>query len=147
MSIWQTLPDPADLERALENTLAEHLDMRIEAWDDSSLTASMVVDRRTHQPMGLLHGGASVALAETVGSIGSMLCVDRSRFYCVGQEINANHLRGVRSGRVTAVARPLHLGRRSHVWDIRLSDEEGRLTCVSRLTVAVVALQRDASQA
>ncbi|MDR6231385.1 1,4-dihydroxy-2-naphthoyl-CoA hydrolase [Pseudomonas sp. SORGH_AS199] len=145
MSIWQTLPDPADLERALENTLAEHLDMRIEAWDDSSLTASMVVDRRTHQPMGLLHGGASVALAETVGSIASMLCVDRSRFYCVGQEINANHLRGVRSGRVMAVARPLHLGRSSHVWDIRLSDEEGRLTCVSRLTVAVVPLQRDAS--
>ncbi|WP_133862486.1 hotdog fold thioesterase [Pseudomonas aestiva] len=145
MSIWQTLPDPADLERALENTLAEHLDMRIEAWDDSSLTASMVVDRRTHQPMGLLHGGASVALAETVGSIASMLCVDRSRFYCVGQEINANHLRGVRSGRVTAVARPLHLGRSSHVWDIRLSDEEGRVTCVSRLTVAVVPLQRDAS--
>ena len=145
MSIWQTLPDPTDLEHALENTLAEHLDMRIEAWDDSSLTASMVVDRRTHQPMGLLHGGASVALAETVGSIASMLCVDRSRFYCVGQEINANHLRGVRSGRVTAVARPLHLGRSSHVWDIRLSDEEGRLTCVSRLTVAVVPLQRDAS--
>ncbi len=145
MSIWQTLPDPEDLGRALENTLAEHLDMRIEAWDDSSLTASMVVDRRTHQPMGLLHGGASVALAETVGSIASMLCVDRSRFYCVGQEINANHLRGVRSGRVTAVARPLHLGRSSHVWDIRLSDEEGRLTCVSRLTVAVVPLQRDAS--
>ncbi|WP_031362651.1 hotdog fold thioesterase, partial [Caballeronia sordidicola] len=77
----------------------------------------------------------------------SMLCVDRSRFYCVGQEINANHLRGVRSGRVTAVARPLHLGRSSHVWDIRLSDEEGRLTCVSRLTVAVVPLQRDASPA
>ena len=145
MSIWQTLPDPEDLARALENTLAEHLDMRIESWDDSSLTASMVVDRRTHQPMGLLHGGASVALAETVGSIASMLCVDRSRFYCVGQEINANHLRGVRSGRVTAVARPLHLGRSSHVWDIRLSDEEGRLTCVSRLTVAVVPLQRDAS--
>ncbi|WP_278442030.1 hotdog fold thioesterase [Pseudomonas oryzihabitans] len=147
MSIWHTLPDPEDLGRALENTLAEHLDMRIEAWDDSSLTASMVVDRRTHQPMGLLHGGASVALAETVGSIASMLCVDRSRFYCVGQEINANHLRGVRSGRVTAVARPLHLGRSSHVWDIRLSDEEGRLTCVSRLTVAVVPLQRDASPA
>lgn len=147
MSIWQTLPDPEDLRRALENTLAEHLDMRIEAWDDSSLTASMVVDRRTHQPMGLLHGGASVALAETVGSIASMLCVDRSRFYCVGQEINANHLRGVRSGRVTAVARPLHLGRSSHVWDIRLSDQEGRLTCVSRLTVAVVPLQRDASPA
>ena len=147
MSIWQTLPDLEDLGRALENTLAEHLDMRIEAWDDSSLTASMVVDRRTHQPMGLLHGGASVALAETVGSIASMLCVDRSRFYCVGQEINANHLRGVRSGRVTAVARPLHLGRSSHVWDIRLSDEEGRLTCVSRLTVAVVPLQRDASPA
>jgi len=129
----------------LDDTLGQHLDMRIEAWDDDSLTASMVVDRRTHQPMGLLHGGASVALAETVGSIASMLCVDRARYYCVGQEINANHLRGVRSGRVTAVARPLHLGRSSHVWDIRLSDEEGRLTCVSRLTVAVVPLRRDAS--
>jgi len=145
MSIWQTPPDPEMLNRQLEGTLGQHLDMRIETWDDDSLTASMVVDSRTHQPMGLLHGGASVALAETVGSVASMLCVDRARFYCVGQEINANHLRGVRSGRVTAVARPLHLGRSSHVWDIRLSDEEGRLTCVSRLTVAVVPLQRDAS--
>lgn len=145
MSIWQTPPDPESLNRLLDDTLGQHLDMRIEAWDDDSLTASMVVDRRTHQPMGLLHGGASVALAETVGSVASMLCVDRARFYCVGQEINANHLRGVRSGRVKAVARPLHLGRSSHVWDIRLSDEEGRLTCVSRLTVAVVPLQRDAS--
>ena len=145
MSIWQTPPDPVALTRLLDDTLGQHLDMRIESWDDDSLTASMVVDRRTHQPMGLLHGGASVALAETVGSVASMLCVDRARFYCVGQEINANHLRGVRSGRVTAVARPLHLGRSSHVWDIRLSDEEGRLTCVSRLTVAVVPLQRDAS--
>ncbi|KTS97120.1 esterase [Pseudomonas oryzihabitans] len=145
MSIWHTLPDPAALTGLLDDTLGQHLDMRIEAWDDDSLTASMVVDRRTHQPMGLLHGGASVALAETVGSVASMLCVDRARYYCVGQEINANHLRGVRSGRVTAVARPLHLGRSSHVWDIRLSDDEGRLTCVSRLTVAVVPLQRDAS--
>jgi len=145
MSIWQTPPDPVALTQLLDGTLGQHLDMRIESWDDDSLTASMVVDRRTHQPMGLLHGGASVALAETVGSVASMLCVDRARFYCVGQEINANHLRGVRSGRVTAVARPLHLGRSSHVWDIRLSDEEGRLTCVSRLTVAVVPLQRDAS--
>jgi len=145
MSIWQTLPDPESLTLLLDNTLGQHLDMRIEAWDEDSLTASMVVDRRTHQPMGLLHGGASVALAETVGSIASMLCVDRARYYCVGQEINANHLRGVRSGRVTAVARPLHLGRSSHVWDIRLSDQEGRLSCVSRLTVAVVPLQRDAS--
>ncbi|MDR6236015.1 hotdog fold thioesterase [Pseudomonas oryzihabitans] len=145
MSIWQTPPDPAALTRLLDDTLGQHLDMRIEAWDDDSLTASMVVDRRTHQPMGLLHGGASVALAETVGSVASMLCVDRARYYCVGQEINANHLRSVRSGRVTAVARPLHLGRSSHVWDIRLSDDEGRLTCVSRLTVAVVPLQRDGS--
>ena len=145
MSIWQTPPDPAALTRLLDDTLGQHLDMRIEAWDDDSLTASMVVDRRTHQPMGLLHGGASVALAETVGSVASMLCVDRARYYCVGQEINANHLRSVRSGRVTAVARPLHLGRSSHVWDIRLSDEEGRLTCVSRLTVAVVPLQRNGS--
>jgi uncharacterized protein (TIGR00369 family) len=88
----------------------------------------------------LLHGGASVVLAETVGSMAAYLCVDTSKFYCVGLEINANHLRGVRSGRVTATARSVHLGRTTQVWDIRLVNDDGKVNCVSRLTMAVVPL-------
>jgi uncharacterized protein (TIGR00369 family) len=97
------------------------------------------VDERTRQPFGLLHGGASVVLAESLGSTASNLCLDTSKFYAVGQEISANHLRSARSGRVTGTARPVHLGGRSQVWDIQLQDEAGRLTCVSRLTMAVIA--------
>jgi uncharacterized protein (TIGR00369 family) len=100
----------------------------------------MVVDARTHQPYGLLHGGASVVLAETLGSTASYLCIDSSRFYCVGLDVNANHLRGLRSGRVNAVARAVHLGRTTHVWDIRLSGEDGKVSCISRLTMAIVSL-------
>jgi 1,4-dihydroxy-2-naphthoyl-CoA hydrolase len=99
---------------------------------------TMPVDDRTRQPFGLLHGGASVALAETLGSVASNYFVDTSRFYCVGQEINANHLRSVRAGRVTGTARPIHLGSRSHVWDIRIEDEAGRMTCIARLTMSVL---------
>ena len=140
MSIWLQPPDLAALNALSKNTLVELLDIRFEAFDDDSLTASMVVDPRTHQPYGLLHGGASVVLAETLGSTASYLCIDSTRFYCVGLEVNANHLRGLRSGRVLAVARPLHLGRSTQVWDIRLSGDDGKLSCVSRLTMAVVPL-------
>lgn len=103
------------------------------------LRATMPVDERTRQPYGLLHGGASALLAETLGSTAGMLCVEEGRG-CVGIEINANHLRGVRSGTVTGTARPLHVGRSTQVWEIRIEDEAGRLVCVSRLTLAVVAL-------
>ncbi len=140
MQIWQQTPDPAKLNESLKNTIGEVLDIRFESYDDESLTASMVVDPRTHQPYGLLHGGASVVLAETLGSTASYLCIDSSRFYCVGLEVNANHLRGLRSGRVTAVARAVHLGRTTHVWDIRLSGEDGKASCISRLTMAIVPL-------
>ena len=140
MSIWQRTPDPATLNASLKNTIGELLDIRFESCDEQSLTASMVVDSRTHQPYGLLHGGASVVLAETLGSTASYLCIDSSRFYCVGLEVNANHLRGLRSGRVTAVARAVHLGRTTHVWDIRLSGEDGKPSCISRLTMAIVPL-------
>ena len=140
MSLWRQQPDLAALNTQSKNTIVELLDIRFEAFDDGSLTASMVVDARTHQPYGLLHGGASVVLAETLGSMASYLCIDSSRFYCVGLEVNANHLRGLRDGRVTAVARPLHLGRTTQVWDIRLSGEDGKLSCVSRLTMAIVPL-------
>lgn len=102
------------------------------------LRATMPVDRRTHQPYGLLHGGASVLLAETLGSTAAMLCVAEGE-RCVGIEINANHLRAVRAGLVTGTARPLHLGRQTQVWEIRIEDEAARLVCVSRLTVAVLA--------
>ena len=98
----------------------------------------MPVNPRVHQPMGVLHGGASVALAETVGSVAATLCVDRDKYVCLGQEINANHLRPISAGIVTATARPFHIGKRSHVWSIEIRDEQDRLVCVSRLTMAVV---------
>lgn len=140
MSLWHIQPNLDDFNNAQKNTIGEVLDIRFEAVDDDSLTASMAVDHRTHQPYGLLHGGASVVLAETLGSMASYLCIDSSKYYCVGLEVNANHLRGVRSGRVTGVARAVHIGRTTHVWDIRLTDERGKLNCISRLTVAVVPL-------
>jgi 1,4-dihydroxy-2-naphthoyl-CoA hydrolase len=140
MSIWF---EPVTLELVQRThpgngSLADHLDIRFTEVGPDYMKASMPVDHRTQQPFGLLHGGASVALAETLGSIASTFCVDRSRFYCVGQEINANHIRSARSGRVTGTARPVHLGGRSHVWDIRIEDEQSRLICVSRLTMAVI---------
>ena len=101
------------------------------------LCATMPVDRRTHQPYGLLHGGASVLLAETLGSTAAMLCAAEGE-RCVGIEINANHLRAVRDGHVTGTARALHIGGRTQVWEIRIEDEGGRLACVSRLTLAVI---------
>ncbi|PBP98884.1 esterase [Pseudomonas congelans] len=138
MSIWRQAPDIEALMAAQKNTIGEVLDIRFEAFTDDSLTASMVVDQRTHQPFGLLHGGASVVLAESLGSMASYLVVDPSKYFCVGLEVNANHLRGVRSGRVTGVVRPVHIGRTTHVWDIRISNDEGKPSCISRLTVAVV---------
>ncbi len=107
------------------------------------LRATMPVDARTHQPYGLLHGGASVLLAETLGSTGGMLCVGEGQGV-VGIEINANHLRGVRSGTVTGTARAVHVGRSTQVWDIRIEDDAGRAVCVSRLTVAVIELPKGA---
>ena len=140
MSLWRTQPNIEQLNAIQKNTIGELLDIRFESFDDESLTASLVVDHRTHQPYGLLHGGASVVLAESVGSMAAYLCIDPSKFYCVGLEVNANHLRGVRSGRVTAVAKAVHIGRTTQVWDIRLTNDEGKASCVSRLTMAVVPL-------
>lgn len=138
MSLWRETPQIDRINAAGANTIATSLDIRFEAFTDDTLTASMVVDQRTHQPFGLLHGGASVVLAETLGSMASYLVIDTAKFFCVGLEVNANHVRGARSGRVTGVVRPVHIGRTTHVWDIRLSNDEGKLCCISRLTVAVV---------
>jgi len=146
MSLWRQTPNLDDLNAAQRNTIGELLDIRFEAFDEQSITASMAVDARTHQPYGLLHGGASVVLAESLGSTASYLCIDTQKFYCVGLEVNANHLRGLRSGRVTAVARAVHLGRTTHVWDIRLSGDDGKTSCISRLTMAIVPLGSQPSQ-
>ncbi|MBA1275146.1 hotdog fold thioesterase [Stutzerimonas azotifigens] len=140
MTLWKREPDLDQLNANQKNTIGELLDIRFERFDDESITASMAVDSRTHQPYGLLHGGASVVLAETLGSTASYLCIDPTAFYCVGIEVNANHLRALRSGRVSAVCRPVHVGRSTHVWDIRLSGDDGKPSCISRLTVAVVPL-------
>ncbi|MET0243346.1 MAG: hotdog fold thioesterase [Flavitalea sp.] len=102
------------------------------------LKARMPVDERTKQPYGLLHGGASCVLAETIGSIGSALIIDPSKFICVGLEINANHIRSATEGFVTAKASPVHIGGSTHVWDIRITDDKDRLVCISRLTVAIL---------
>ncbi|HZO21531.1 MAG TPA: hotdog fold thioesterase, partial [Steroidobacteraceae bacterium] len=115
-----------------------HIGIRVAEVGPDYVRATMPVNPQTHQPMGVLHGGASVALAETVGSLAASLCVDPQKHVCLGQEINANHIRPVSSGIVTATARPYHLGNRSQVWHIEIRDEQDRLVCVSRLTMAVV---------
>ena len=120
-----------------EGTLMQPLGIRFTELGDGFLRGTMPVDARTHQPYGLLHGGASVALAETLGSTAAGLCVEKDQGV-VGIEINANHLRGVREGIVTGTARPLHVGRSTQVWEIRIEDEAGQLVCVSRLTLAVI---------
>jgi len=122
-------------------TLADALGMELTAVTDEYLEGRMPVDGRTHQPMGLLHGGASVALAETLGSIAAMLRVDRTKQACVGLEINANHLKGVREGWVRGRATAVHIGRSTQVWEIRITHEEtGALVCLSRITMAVIDL-------
>jgi len=105
---------------------------------DNFLKAKMPVDNRTKQAYGILHGGASCVLAETIGSVGSAMIIDHSKFYCAGIEINANHIRSARDGWVTGIAIPLHLGSSTHVWDIKIIDEKEKLVCVSRLTVAII---------
>jgi 1,4-dihydroxy-2-naphthoyl-CoA hydrolase len=138
MRIWKQDTDLARLNGWSQNTLMEALGIRMTAVGDDWLQGTMPVDRRTHQPYGLLHGGASVALAETLGSTAAMLTLDAEKERAVGLDINANHMRGVLSGTVTGTARPLHIGRSTQVWEIRIEDEAGKLVCISRLTMAVV---------
>jgi 1,4-dihydroxy-2-naphthoyl-CoA hydrolase len=126
------------LNQSSRNTLSEQLGIVFTSIGEDSIEAKMPVDTRTHQPMGLLHGGASVALAETLGSVAAMLCVDPSRQYCVGLDINANHLRGVRSGLVTGITKPIHIGKKTQVWEIRITNEVNELICISRITMAVL---------
>lgn len=120
-----------------KGTMGEHLGIEWMELGDEFIKARMPVDHRTKQPYGLLHGGASVALAETLGSVGAALSVDPSRYIAVGMEINANHIRSVRDGYVIGTTRPVHRGGTTQVWEIRIEDENGKLVCISRLTVAI----------
>jgi len=120
------------------NTMAEFLAMEWVEVGNDFIKMKMPVDDRTKQPYGLLHGGASCALAETVGSIASHFVIDSDKFFCVGLDINANHIRSAREGYVTATCTPLHLGASTHVWDIKIHDEKEKLVCISRLTVAIL---------
>jgi 1,4-dihydroxy-2-naphthoyl-CoA hydrolase len=139
MSIWHNKQlSLASFDGLGKQTMGEHIGIRFSEVGDNYLKATMPVDHRTIQPYGLLHGGASVALAETLGSVGAAMVIDPAEYICVGQEINANHIRGVKSGLVTGMAMPIHLGSSSHVWEIKIYDENEKLVCISRLTVAIL---------
>ena len=138
MAIWFGNPTVEDARKGHQGLLASHLGIDFTEFGTDFLRGTMPVEPRTHQPMGYLHGGASLVLAETLGSVAANYVVDRARFRCLGQEINANHLRPVSDGLVTGTARPFHLGARSQVWGIEIRDPKERLVCISRLTVAVV---------
>lgn len=136
--LWKIPVDP-DALNAMPRGIATLIGIEFTGADDDSLTARMPVDERTHQPYGILHGGASVVLAESLGSVASNLVIDPEKYIGVGLEVNANHLRPVKSGWVTGVCRAVHIGAKTHVWDIRITDERGKAVCISRLTVAIVA--------
>jgi len=141
MSIWFREFSLDEVRALQRGNMGAHLGIEIVRIGPDHLDARMPVDERTMQPDRILHGGASVTLAETLGSVGGAMVVDRERYQVVGQEINANHLRAVREGHVHGSARPIHLGRRSQVWAIEIRDDQQRLVCVSRLTIAVIERQ------
>ncbi len=118
--------------------MAEHLGIEFTEIGPDFLSARMPVDHRTHQPYGLLHGGASLALAETLGSVAAHCCIDNEKQFCVGLEINANHIKSVTRGHVTGTTKPIHIGKRTQVWEIRIINEYAELVCVSRITIAVI---------
>jgi 1,4-dihydroxy-2-naphthoyl-CoA hydrolase len=136
--IWRSLLTLEELNAGRSGTILEHIGVEFTQIGDDFVRGIMPVDGRTRQPYGLLHGGASVALAETLGSTGATMCIDAEQYQCVGQEINANHVRPARAGWVTGTARPVHLGGRTHVWSIEITNEAGKLVCISRLTMAVI---------
>lgn len=138
MSIWRSLRTVAELNGNREGTLIENLGILFTEIGADFVRGTMPVDTRTVQPYGLLHGGASVALAETLGSMGASMCVDAAEFQVVGQEINANHVRAARGGLVTGTARAVHIGGRTHVWTIDIVNEAQKLVCISRITMAVI---------
>lgn len=139
MSIWFNKSlKMSDLTAIEPGTMSEFLGMEWTELGEDYVKIKMPVDHRTKQPYGLLHGGASCAMAETAGSVASQLVLDPNKFICVGLEINANHIRSVRHGHVVATAKPLHLGGTTHVWDVKIHDDNNQLICISRLTLAIL---------
>ncbi|MFY7698470.1 MAG: hotdog fold thioesterase [Legionella sp.] len=138
MAIWFKQFTPLELNQRSENTLADYLGIEFTAVDDDSMTAIMPVAQKTKQPIGILHGGANVVLSETIASTAANAVIDLNKFYCVGLEINANHLRSVTSGNVMAITRPIHLGKMTQIWTVDIFDDQGRQTCISRMTAAVI---------
>ncbi|HLZ17176.1 MAG TPA: hotdog fold thioesterase [Cyclobacteriaceae bacterium] len=126
------------LNKMSANTMVDHIGIIYTAIGEDYLEAKMPVDHRTHQPLGLLHGGASVALAETLGSVAAMCCLDTRLHYCVGLDINANHVKAVRDGFVFGRVTPVHIGKKTHVWEIRITSEKNELVCISRITMAII---------
>lgn len=139
MSIWFQPITIEQLNARGKNTLSDFLGIEFTHIGDDTITATMPATDRVKQPLGIVHGGANVVLAETLASTAANIVIDISRFYCVGLEINANHIRPVREGLITAITRPIHLGRTTQIWNIDLYNEEGKQTCVSRMTAAVVS--------
>ena len=141
MTIWFKTPTTEEAQKLHSQTMVSMLGIKVTAITEDSMVATMPVDERTTQIHGILHGGASVVLAETLGSYAATCCVDQDNYRCVGLDINANHIRPVNSGHVTAVTRPIHIGRKTQVWGIQISDNKNRLVCESRLTIAVLEKQ------
>lgn len=140
--LWREKPGIDQLNNRFDNNIGKLIGIEFVEITDDSLSATMPVDDRIKQPYGILHGGASVVLAETLGSIASNLIIDSENFIGVGLEVNANHLRPVGSGHVKGVCTPIHIGRTTHVWDIKIYEKHGKLNCISRLTVAIVPKQK-----
>lgn len=136
--MWFLTRTPEELNSWPDKHIGTLLGIKFTEITDDSISATMPVDERTHQPFGILHGGASVVLAETLGSIASYLCIDPEKYIAVGLEVNANHLRGVKSGKVTGICKPIHVGAKTHVWEIKLYTDQNKLSCISRLTVAIL---------
>lgn len=142
-SIWHHMPNPSLMEKTSEGTIDQHLGIKITDVGDDYLTGTMPADHRTFQPYGIVHGGANVVLAETLGSMAGAHVIDTEHYLCMGQEVSATHLRPVSSGLVTGTARPIHLGRRSQVWEIRLTNDKGKLSCIAKLILAIVPKKTD----
>jgi len=138
MPLWNVPTTSQQLNQLAQGTMLSHLGIEFLEIGEDSLKARMPVDERTIQPAGILHGGASATLAESLGSVAANLCVDPSTKVCVGLDINANHVRPVSSGWVTGVVTPIHVGKSTHIWQIRIEDDAGRLVCISRITMAVL---------
>lgn len=138
MSLFNPDVTLESLNKLSANTMVSHLGIEFTRIGDDFIEAKMPVDSRTQQPLGLLHGGASVTLAETLGSIAATCCVDRETQHCVGLDINANHIKSAKTGFVFGVTRPIHIGKRTHVWEVRIVNEQKELICISRITMAVI---------